>query len=61
MIGVALHTETREKLVLYRALYEAPDLHEEYGKTPVFARPYKMFVEMVNKNGKNIPRFKLVE
>lgn len=25
VLGVALHTETREELVVYKALYETPD------------------------------------
>jgi len=61
VIGFALHTETRKKLVLYKALYETPDLTKKYGKDPVFARPYKMFVETVNIAGKKIPRFNPVK
>jgi hypothetical protein len=61
VIGFALHTETREKLVLYKALYETPALTEEYGEEPTFARPYKMFAEEVEVNGKKVPRFKFVD
>ena len=61
VIGVALNTETREKLVLYKALYDVPDLHEEYGDEPVFARPYKMFVGSVTIDGKKVPRFKYIK
>ena len=60
VIGLALHTETREKLVLYQALYKTPDLTQEYGKKPIFARPYKMFTDAVNVDGKKVPRFKLI-
>ena len=61
VIGVALNTETREKLVLYKALYATPDLTKEYGKEPIFARPYKMFVETVTIDGKKVPRFKYIK
>ena len=38
VIGTAEHTETREKLVVYRALY---------GKFNLYVRPQKMFTEIV--------------
>ena len=37
---IAIHSETREKLVLYRNLY---------GTTGLWARPYDMFIEKVDK------------
>ena len=60
VIGIAKHTETGEKLVLYKALYDCPDLLEEYGADPVFARPYSMFFETVKANGKEVSRFEFV-
>jgi len=57
VLGVVLHTETQEKMVLYRALYNCPDLYEEYGKNPFFVRPYEMFNEQVEVDNKLIPRF----
>ena len=43
IIDIAEHTETGEKLVVYRAMY--PDKNNEY-KT--YARPYEMFMSKVD-------------
>ncbi len=57
VIGEAIHSETREEMVIYKPLYDCPEL----GKKPLFIRPKKMFMEKVLVNGKNVPRFKKVE
>ena len=41
-LDVAFHSETGEKMILYRALYD--DLK-------IWCRPYGMFLDEVNKNG----------
>jgi hypothetical protein len=46
--GVALHSETRDWLVVYEALY---------GDGGWFVRPQPMFVETVEVGGKRVPRF----
>lgn len=40
VIGIATHTETGEKLVVYQA---------QYGQHRLFVRPYQMFAERLNK------------
>ena len=61
LIGVAMHTETGEKMVLYRALYRSNDLADEYGDYPLFVRPYDMFFETVMVNGAPQSRFQKVD
>ena len=56
VIGVARHSETREELVVYKALYKT-----EFGKDSLWVRPLKMFLEMVEVNGKKVARFKYIE
>ncbi len=52
VVGVARHSETLEELVVYRALYGEHDL---------WVRPLKMFLETVEFEGKEVPRFRLME
>ncbi len=40
VLGVATHSETGEKLVVYRALY---------GDSRLYVRPYEMFIEKIDK------------
>jgi hypothetical protein len=49
--GVATHSETGEKLVVYTPLY---------GKGGLWVRPLSMFLETVNRDGAQQPRFTLV-
>ena len=60
VLGVVHNTETKEKMVLYRALYECPDLKSDYGDDPWFVRPYAMFNETVDVEGRTVPRFEYV-
>jgi hypothetical protein len=57
VIATALHSETREELVVYRALYESKD----FEKDQLWVRPLKMFTEKVEIDGKQIPRFQFIE
>ena len=56
VIGIALHSETKEELVIYKKLHDVG----EYKKGQLWARPKKMFLEEVVVHGKTIPRFTLV-
>lgn len=49
VIGVAMHSENYEDLVVYRELF---------GNRELWARPYSMFVATVEHNGEEVPRFK---
>lgn len=57
VIGLALHSETKEELVIYEKLED----FGEYKKGSLWARPKAMFLEDVQINGKKIPRFSLVK
>ena len=48
VIDIARHSETEEKLVVYRCLY---------GDHSLWVRPLSMFQETVNVAGEQIPRF----
>lgn len=51
VIGVARHSETEEELVVYR---------QDYGERGLWVRPKEMFLEMVDVEGQQIPRFRFV-
>lgn len=52
VIGVGLHTETEEKLIIYKSFHE-PQL--------IWARPFDMFFDTVIVNGKKVQRFEKLE
>ena len=53
VVGIARHSETMAELVVYRALYEHPEL----GVGSLWVRPRAMFVEEVALDGVKVPRF----
>ncbi len=52
LIAIAVHSETLEKMVVYKALY---------GEGTVWVRPLSMWNALVEVDGKQIPRFQYVE
>jgi len=52
VIGVAKHSETLEEFVVYKQLY---------GNNSLWVRPMKMFLEKVEVNGEEVPRFKFIK
>ena len=51
VLGVALHSETQEELVVYR---------KEYGDHGLWVPPKRMFLETVKVEGQAVPRFRYV-
>ena len=60
VLGVAFDTSTDSKVVMYQALYDCPELADEYGVNPIFTRPYDMFFGTVEHEGKTVPRFEYI-
>ena len=52
VIGVAKDSETMEEVVVYRALY---------GDHGLWVRPAKMFAETIERDGKVMERFELID
>jgi len=48
----AQHSETEEWMVVYKALY---------GEEGIWVRPYEMFIDYVNIEGKKLKRFTFVK
>lgn len=51
VIDIARHSETEEWMVLYQPLY---------GEQELWVRPFDMFVETVNIDGNDVPRFRFI-
>src|ERR1700688_497978 len=49
VLGVARHSESLEELVVYR---------QEYGEHSLWVRPKEMFLETVQVDGQEVPRFR---
>ena len=52
VLGTARHSETEELMVVYQT---------DYGDRSTWVRPLDMFMETVNVDGNNIPRFRQVD
>jgi len=53
VLGEAIHTETQEPMVIYKALYKG-----NFPEGTLWARPLAIFKENVTVNGKSVPRFR---
>ena len=51
VLGVARHSETEERLVVYR---------QEYGARELWVGPLSMFAESVEVDGRTVPRFERI-
>lgn len=51
LIEIAHHSETQEPMAVYRALY---------GEMGLWVRPLPMFLETIERDGKELPRFQYV-
>jgi cyclomaltodextrinase / maltogenic alpha-amylase / neopullulanase len=49
VIGLAKHSETLEEMVVYT--------HLEGGQKGLWVRPIAMFLEIIEREGKSMPRF----
>jgi len=57
VIGIAKHSETLEEFVVY--IHPDPIKDEE--ENSMWIRPKSMFLDTVEKDGKQIPRFEFIE
>ena len=56
VIDIGFHTEAREPVVIYKALYKG-----DFPEGTLWVRPLAMFQATVSVDGKLIPRFRLIE
>lgn len=56
VLGVFVHSETHEPMVVYRPLYEVPEDSWVYG-FPGAVRPLSLWFDMVEHEGKQVQRF----
>ncbi|MBL7812077.1 MAG: DUF1653 domain-containing protein [Bacteroidetes bacterium] len=56
VMGMALHSETLEPMVVYKPLYQTPDIPEGI----LWVRPAAMWQEMVVFEGKTMERFTII-
>jgi len=66
IVSRAVHTETEEPLVLYTEIVDLDDpalldLSLAWDRETLWARPEKMFLETVTRDGVTFPRFERVD
>jgi hypothetical protein len=52
VVGIAKDSETMEEVVVYRALY---------GEHGLWVRSARMFAEIIERDGRTMPRFQRIE
>jgi hypothetical protein len=57
VLMIGRHSEDLKPYVVYQGLYDC----DSFGNCPIWIRPLEMFLENVEKEGKQIKRFELVE
>ncbi|MBN2881300.1 DUF1653 domain-containing protein [Candidatus Woesearchaeota archaeon] len=57
IIGVGKDSTTLTDVVIYKALY----FSEEFGDNAIWVRPKKEFLEIIEKDGKKMPRFEKID
>jgi hypothetical protein len=56
ILALGKDSETLEDVVVYQALYNS----NEFGLNSIWVRPKKMFLEIIDKDGKKIKRFEKI-
>lgn len=56
VMGEVFHSETKEIMILYKPLYNS----SEFWENALWVRPKNDFFDMVNIDGKKIPRFRFI-
>lgn len=56
VVWVARHSENLEEIVVYKALYD----HKDYWKNSLWVRPKSMFLEIIVRDWKTMPRFEYI-
>jgi len=65
VLDIVTHSETEERLVLYKPLYEKSEAvnnkdASHNSSSNLWVRPYDMFFEQIETMGKTMPRFAFV-
>ena len=55
VIGIGLHSESLEEFVVYRHV-----TGERAGEPHLWVRPVRMFLEVVERDGRQVPRFTFI-
>lgn len=59
VLFVGIHTETEEQMVVYKSI-DKDNICDNWTLDTIWIRPLTMFLENVNVNWKEIPRFEYI-